>query len=174
MPNSAGLDPEREAQDDGQTPSQPSAERDKIQPDDPDSDYGDEYAIDVDDIADMSSEEPFFQRIKPKLGLNSHCSLITLLFKQKTRDRGMGHVVPLSTSDLPCTLPSQPAPPTLAVSSKDSDDAPLMMGRGNGSVPLKSITEAPLCSAGPVNATIDNDSATLSSPQTTRRNMIAT
>ncbi|KAK1656586.1 hypothetical protein BDP55DRAFT_526586, partial [Colletotrichum godetiae] len=149
---------------------------DKIQPDDPDSDYGDECAIDNDDSADVFSvsEETFFQRIEPKVGLNSHCSLLTLLFKQKTNDRGVGNVVPQSTSALPWTLPSQPAPPTLAGSPDDTDGTPLMMSRGKTSVPLKSITEAPPFSARPVNASINNDNATLPSPQTTRCNMIAT
>ncbi|KAK0368968.1 hypothetical protein CLIM01_13678 [Colletotrichum limetticola] len=139
MPNSAGLGPETVAQDDGQKPSQPLAEWYEIQPDDPDSDYDDECAIYDDDSADKSSVSEETS--------NSRYSLIILLFKKKTRDRGMGNVVPHSTPALPWNLPSQHAPPILDVSSNDFDDAPLIMSRGKSSVPLKSITEAPPCSA---------------------------
>ncbi|GKT94288.1 DUF1752-domain-containing protein [Colletotrichum tofieldiae] len=124
--------------------------------DDSETDYVDESAIDDDDdssdwedsIEDSNKssidEKTFFQRVDSKVNLTSRRSLITLMIKQNDRSKNIGNIASQSTSALPWSRTSHPAPPTLAVSPNDSDDAPLMMKRGR---PL---------------------------PRTTRRNMLAT
>ncbi|EQB55120.1 hypothetical protein CGLO_04982 [Colletotrichum gloeosporioides Cg-14] len=155
--------------------------------DDSDTDYVDESAIDDEDdssdwedsIEDSNKssidEKTFFQRVDSKVNLTSRRSLITLMIDQQN-DRGrVGNIASQSTSALPWTRTSHPAPPTLAVSPNDSDDAPLMMKRGNRSSPLKPITEVPRSAAQPITATASHSHLQAAlSPRTTRRNMLAT
>ncbi|KAJ0158830.1 hypothetical protein CTA2_10779 [Colletotrichum tanaceti] len=154
--------------------------------DDSETDYVDESAIDDDDdssdwedsIEDSNKssidEKTFFQRVDSKVNLTSRRSLITLMIEQKDRtSKNLGNIASQSTSALPWSRTSHPAPPTLAVSPNDSDDAPLMMKRGIRSSPLKPINEVPRSAAQPIHATASHLQAALS-PRTTRRNMLAT
>ncbi|GKT52620.1 uncharacterized protein ColSpa_12801 [Colletotrichum spaethianum] len=111
--------------------------------DDSETDYVDESAIDDDDdssdwedsIEDSNKssidEETFFQRVDSKVNLTSRRSLITLMIEQNdhSKNKHLGNIASQSTSALPWSRTSHPAPPTLAVSPNDSDDAPLMMKR---------------------------------------------
>ncbi|TQN66870.1 hypothetical protein CSHISOI_08560, partial [Colletotrichum shisoi] len=156
--------------------------------DDSETDYVDESAIDDDDdssdwedsIEDSNKssidEKTFFQRVDSKVNLTSRRSLITLMIEQKDRtSKNLGNIASQSTSALPWSRTSHPAPPTLAVSPNDSDDAPLMMKRGIRSSPLKPITEVPRSAAQPIHATASHSHLQAAlSPRTTRRNMLAT
>ncbi|KAL0934327.1 uncharacterized protein CTRU02_211126 [Colletotrichum truncatum] len=156
--------------------------------DDSETDYVDESAIDDDDdssdwedsIEDSNKssidEKTFFQRVDSKVNLTSRRSLITLMIdEQNGRSRNLGNIASQSTSALPWSRTSHPAPPTLAVSPNDSDDAPLMMKRGVRSSPLKPITEVPRSAAQPIVATASHSHLQAAlSPRTTRRNMLAT
>ncbi|KAJ0360314.1 hypothetical protein COL26b_014109 [Colletotrichum chrysophilum] len=155
--------------------------------DNSDTDYVDESAIDDEDdssdwedaIEDSNKssidEKTFFQRVDSKVNLISRGSLITLMIEQQ-RERGRaGNVPSQSTSALPWNRTSHPAPPTLAVSPNDSDDAPLMMKRGNRSSPPKSIVKVPRSAAQPILARPSESCPLIpTSPRTTRRNMLAT
>ncbi|KAF6834877.1 hypothetical protein CMUS01_05998 [Colletotrichum musicola] len=158
-----------------------------IADDSDDTDYIDESAIDDDDdssdwedsIEDSNKssidEKTFFQRVDSKVNLTSRRSLITLMIEQNDRSRNLGNVASQSTSALPWSRTSHPAPPTLAVSPNDSDDAPLMMKRGIRSSPLKPINEVPRSAAQPIMATASHSHLQAAlSPRTTRRNMLAT
>ncbi|KAI3536502.1 hypothetical protein CABS01_12662 [Colletotrichum abscissum] len=156
--------------------------------DDSETDYVDESAIDDDDdssdwedsIEDSNKssidEKTFFQRVDSKVNLTSRRSLITLMMtEQNDRSSKLGNIASQSTSALPWSRTSHPAPPTLAVSPNDSDDAPLMMKRGNRSSPLKPINEVPRSAAQPIHATASHSHLQAAlSPRTTRRNMLAT
>lgn len=155
--------------------------------DDSETDYVDESAIDDDDdssdwedsIEDSNKssidEKTFFQRVDSKVNLTSRCSLITLMIGQKDRSRNLGNIASQSTSALPWSRTSHPAPPTLAISPNDSDDAPLMMKQGVRSSPLKPIKEVPRSAAQPITATASHSHLQAAlSPRTTRRNMLAT
>ncbi|KAK2006165.1 DUF1752-domain-containing protein [Colletotrichum eremochloae] len=162
--------------------------------DDSKTDYVDESAIDDDDddssdwedsIEDSNKssidEKTFFQRVDSKVNLTSRRSLITLMIEQNDRKRkskALGNIASQSTSALPWSRTSHtapPAPPTLAVSPNDSDDAPLMMIRCIRLSPLKPINEIPRSSAQPIYTTTSHDHLhTALSPRTTRRNMLAT
>ncbi|OLN85137.1 hypothetical protein CCHL11_06322 [Colletotrichum chlorophyti] len=155
--------------------------------DDSDTDYVDESAIDDDDdssdwedsIEDSNKssidEKTFFQRVDSKVNLTSRRSMITFMIEQNDRARNLGNIASQSTSALPWSRTSHPAPPTLAVSPNDSDDAPLMMKRGNRSSPLKPINEVPRSAAQPIHATASHSHLQAAlSPRTTRRNMMAT
>ncbi|TEA20286.1 Uncharacterized protein C8034_v000181 [Colletotrichum sidae] len=155
--------------------------------DDSDTDYVDESAIDDEDdssdwedsIEDSNKssidEKTFFQRVDSKVNLTSRRSLITLMIEQNDRHKNLGNIASQSTSALPWSRTSHPAPPTLAVSPNDSDDAPLMMKRGNRSSPLKPITEVPRSAAQPITMTASHSHLQAAlSPRTTRRNMLST
>ncbi|GKT68802.1 DUF1752-domain-containing protein [Colletotrichum tofieldiae] len=155
--------------------------------DDSETDYVDESAIDDDDdssdwedsIEDSNKssfdEKTFFQRVDSKVNLTSRRSLITLMMKQNDRSKNIGNIASQSTSALPWSRTSHPAPPTLAVSPNDSDDAPLMMKRGVRSSPLKPINEVPRSAAQPIHTTASHSHIQAAlSPRTTRRNMLAT
>ncbi|KAF4486560.1 Uncharacterized protein CGGC5_v005894 [Colletotrichum fructicola Nara gc5] len=153
-------------------------------PEDSDTDYVDESAIDDEDdssdwedaIEDSNKssidEKTFFQRVDSKPNLNSSRSLITLMInQQRDRDRAGNH----RSQSTPWTRTSHPAPPTLAVSPNDSDDAPLMMKRGNRSSSLEPTTEVPRSAAQPIPATASHIHLPAAlSPRTNRRNMLAT
>ncbi|KAI8223510.1 hypothetical protein K4K55_009978 [Colletotrichum sp. SAR 10_96] len=137
-------------------------------PDDSDTDYVDESAIDDEDdssdwedaIGDSNKssidEKTFFQRVDSKVKLTSRRSLITVMINQQTHN-------------------SHPAPPTLAVSPNDSDDDPLMMKHGNRFSPPKRTNEVPRSAAQPILARHSNSCPWIpTSPRTTRRNMLAT
>ncbi|KAK2059312.1 DUF1752-domain-containing protein [Colletotrichum caudatum] len=156
--------------------------------DDSETDYVDESAIDDDDSSDWEdavedsnksniNEKTFFQRVDSKVNLASRRSLITLMIKQNNLEssKALGNIASQSTPALPWSRTSYTAPPTLAVSPNDSDDAPLMMKRGVRSSPLKPITEIPRSNAQPVYRTAsDGHLQAATSPRTTRRNMLAT
>ncbi|KAK2052123.1 DUF1752-domain-containing protein [Colletotrichum caudatum] len=158
--------------------------------DDSETDYVDESAIDDDDdssdwedsIEDSNKssidEKTFFQRVDSKVNLSSRRSLITLMIEQndrKSNSKALGNIASQSTSALPWSRTSHTAPPTLAVSPNDSDDAPLMMKRGVRSSPLKPITEVPRSAAQPIYTTASHSHLQAAlSPRTTRRNMLAT
>ncbi|KAK1844258.1 hypothetical protein CCHR01_13109 [Colletotrichum chrysophilum] len=137
-------------------------------PDDSDTGYVDESVIDDEDdssewedsIEDSNKssidEKTFFQRVDSQVNLTSRRSLLTFMINQQTRN-------------------SHPAPPTLAVSPNDSDDAPLMMKRGNRSSSLKPTTEVPRSAAQLIPATVSHSQLEAAlSPRTNRRNMLAT
>ncbi|KAK1966639.1 DUF1752-domain-containing protein [Colletotrichum sublineola] len=159
--------------------------------DDSETDYVDESAIDDDDddssdwedsIEDSNKssidEKTFFQRVDSKVNLTSRRSLITLMIEQndrKSNSKALGNIASQSTSALSWSRTSHTAPPTLAVSPNDSDDAPLMMKRGVRSSPLKPINEIPRSSAQPIYTTASHSHLQAAlSPRTTRRNMLAT
>ncbi|KAK2769679.1 hypothetical protein CKAH01_15046 [Colletotrichum kahawae] len=153
-------------------------------PDGSDTDYVDESAIDDEDdssdwedaIEDSNKssidEKTFFQRVDSKPNLNSSRSLITLMInQQRDRDRAGNH----RSQSTPWTRTSHPATPTLAVSPNDSDDAPLMMKRGNRSSHSELTTEAPRSAPQPIPVTASHSQLqTVLTPRTTRRNMLAT
>ncbi|KAK2037727.1 DUF1752-domain-containing protein [Colletotrichum somersetense] len=159
--------------------------------DDSDTDYIDESAIDDDDdssnwedsVEDSNKssidEKTFFQRVDSKVNLSSRRSLITLMIEQndpKSNSKALlGNIASQSTSELPWSPTSHMAPPTLAVSSNDSDDAPLMMKRGVRPSLLNPINETPGSTAQPIyrNAGHNHHPAVFS-PRTTRRNMFVT
>ncbi|EFQ36182.1 hypothetical protein CGRA01v4_13481 [Colletotrichum graminicola] len=158
--------------------------------DDSETDYVDESAIDDDDdssdwedsVEDSNKssidEKTFFQRVDSKVNLTSRRSLITLMIEQndrKSNPKALGSIASQSTSALPWSRTSHTAPPTLAVSPNDSDDAPLMMKRGARSSLLKPITEIPRSAAQPIYTTASHSHLQAAlSPRTTRRNMLAT
>ncbi|KAK1981032.1 hypothetical protein LZ30DRAFT_782327 [Colletotrichum cereale] len=158
--------------------------------DDSETDYVDESAIDEDDNSsdwEDSNEESnkssidektFFKRVDSKVNLTSRRSLITLMIEQndrKSSSKAIGNIDSQSTSKLPWSHTNHPAPPTLAVSPNDSDDAPLMMKRGVRSSPLKPTTESPRSAARPIHTTASHSHLQAAlSPRTTRRNMLAT
>ncbi|KAF4417866.1 hypothetical protein CFRS1_v015117 [Colletotrichum fructicola] len=156
-------------------------------PDESDTDYVDESAIDDEDdssdwedsIEDSNKssidEKTFFQRVDSQVNLTSRRSLLTLMIDQRSdRDRAGNHRHQ-STPALPWTRTSHPAPPTLAVSPNDSDDAPLMMKRGNRSSSLKPTTEVPRSAPQPITVTASHSHLqTVLTPRTNRRNMLAT
>ncbi|KAF9876106.1 hypothetical protein CkaCkLH20_06552 [Colletotrichum karsti] len=155
--------------------------------DDSETDYVDESAIDDDDdssdwedsIEDSNKssldDKTLFQRVDSKVNLTSRRSLISMMIEQKDRSHNLGNIASQSTSALPWSRTSHPAPPTLAVSPNDSDDAPLMMKRGIRSSPLKPINEVPRSAAQPITATASHSHLQAAlSPRTTRRNMLAT
>ncbi|KAK3381308.1 hypothetical protein B0H63DRAFT_450664 [Podospora didyma] len=156
---------------------------------DSESDYVDESAIDddddssdwedsVEDSGKSSVDEKFnFQRVDSKVNLTSRRSLLTLMMEQGGRPprQGMGNNTSQSTSAIPRTRATLNGPSVVA-SPNDSDEAPLMMKRGNRAPHgLRSINEVPRSSAQPINAvpTAIPFQAALS-PRTTRRNMLAT
>ncbi|OHW96410.1 DUF1752 domain-containing protein [Colletotrichum incanum] len=156
--------------------------------DDSETDYVDESAIDNDDDSDWEDsiedsnkssidETTFFQRVDSKVNLTSRRSLITLMIEQNdhSKNKHLGNIASQPTSALPWSRTSHPAPPKLAVSPNDSDDAPLMMKRGVRSSPLKPINEVPRSAAQPIHTTASHSHLQAAlSPRTTRRNMLAT
>ncbi|KZL63378.1 duf1752 domain containing protein [Colletotrichum incanum] len=155
--------------------------------DDSETDYVDKSAIDDNDdssdwedsIEDSNKpsidEKTFFQRVDFKVNLNSRRSLITLMIEQNDRSTNIGNIASQSTSALPWSRTSHPAPHTLAVSPNDSDDAPLTMKRGVHACPLKPINEVPRSAAQPIYTTASHGHPQAAlSPRTTRRNMFAT
>ncbi|KAK1990885.1 DUF1752-domain-containing protein [Colletotrichum falcatum] len=158
--------------------------------DDLETDCVDESAIDDDDdssdwedsIEDSNKssidEKTLFQRVDSKVNLTSRRSLITLMIEQndrKSSSKALSNIASQSTSALPWSHTSHTAPPTLAVSPNDSDDSPLMMKRGVRSSPLKPITEISQSAAQPIYMTASHsDLQAALTPQTTRRNMLAT
>lgn len=152
------------------------------------TDYVDESAIDddddssdwedsVEDSGKSSVDEKFnFQRVDSKVNLTSRRSLITLMLAQgSSRPQKLGNAASQSTSALPRTRANLNGP-SLVASPNDSDEAPLMMKRGNrGPPPMRSINEIPRSAAQPINAVATgmHYQAALS-PRTTRRNMLAT
>ncbi|KAH9225595.1 hypothetical protein K456DRAFT_1852077 [Colletotrichum gloeosporioides 23] len=97
-----------------------------------------------------------------------------MIEKQSGRGRP-GNLASQPTSALPWTRTSHPALPTLPVSPNDSDDASLMMKRGNRSSSRKPTIEVPRSAARPITATAGHSHLpAVLSPRTTRRNMFAT
>ncbi|KAL0764101.1 hypothetical protein CaCOL14_013428 [Colletotrichum acutatum] len=129
----------------------------------------------VDETGKRSSidEETFFQRTGNNSKLTSRRSLITMMVVEMDNRGGVGNVASRSISTLPFRT-SHPAPPTLAVSPNDSDDAPLMMKRDNGRPHLKPITEGPRFASRPISKSASRWCEAVLSPRTTRRNMLAT
>ncbi|OAA34479.1 hypothetical protein ISF_10011 [Cordyceps fumosorosea ARSEF 2679] len=124
----------------------------------------DESAIDDDDSSDWedsvqdsgksSVDANLFQRVKPKANLFSRRSLITLMLAQ---------------TELPKELQQQASHSAITVlgaSANDKDEGPLML-KGVRPSNLKPIIEAPRSSIQPTIA------QAVLSPQTTRRNMLA-
>jgi len=152
-----------------------------------DTDYVDESAIDDDDDSSewedsveesgkSSVEEKFnFQRVDSKVNLTSRRSLLTLMVEQTKRTQRLANNASQSTSAIPRARAALNGP-SLVASPNDSDEAPLMMKRGNRPAPMRSIHEGgPRTAAQPINvaATGVHPQAALS-PRTTRRNMLAT
>ncbi|KAK1658051.1 hypothetical protein BDP55DRAFT_565903, partial [Colletotrichum godetiae] len=120
-------------------------------------------------------EKTFFRRVDIKDKPTSHRSLITMMMVEQNDRGGVGNVASRSTSVVPWSRTSHPAPSTLAVSLNDSDDAPLMMKRGNRSQPLKPVTEVPRSARRSISKTASrNFQAALLPPRTTRRKMVKT
>ncbi|TIC97526.1 Uncharacterized protein CH35J_006555 [Colletotrichum higginsianum] len=161
--------------------SEDSKDKNSAIADDSETDYVDESAIDDDDdssdwedsIEDSNKssidENTFFQRVDSKVNLTSRRSLLTLMIEQKNRpSKNLGNIASQSTSALPWSRTSHPAPPTVALSLNNSDDAPLLMKGGIRSSPLKPINEVPQPTAS------HSQSQNVMSPRTTRRKMLAT
>ncbi|KAI3530415.1 hypothetical protein CABS02_14527 [Colletotrichum abscissum] len=129
----------------------------------------------VDETGKKSSidEETFFQRTNNNSKLTARRSLITMMVVEMDNRGEVGNVASRSISTLPFRT-SHPAPPTLAVSPNDSDDAPLMMKRDNGRPHLKPITEGPRFASRPISKSASRWCEAVLSPRTTRRNMLAT
>ncbi|KAK1470248.1 hypothetical protein CTAM01_16884 [Colletotrichum tamarilloi] len=129
----------------------------------------------VDETGKRSSidEETFFQRTDNNSKLTSRRSLITMMVVEMDNRGGVGNVASRSISTLPFRT-SHPAPPTLAVSPNDSDDAPLIMKRDNGWSPLKPIIEVPRSAPWPISKNASRWCEAVLSPRTTRRYMLAT
>ncbi|KAL4403574.1 hypothetical protein CABS03_15026 [Colletotrichum abscissum] len=129
----------------------------------------------VDETGKRSSidEETFFQRTGNNSKLTSRRSLITMMVVEMDNRGGVGTVASRSISTLPFRT-NHPAPPTLAVSPNDSDDAPLIMKRDNGWPSLKPITEVPRFAPRPISKSASRWCESVLSPRTTRRNMLAT
>ncbi|KAK1451043.1 hypothetical protein CCUS01_11219 [Colletotrichum cuscutae] len=119
-------------------------------------------------------EKAFFQRVDIKDKPTSHCSLITMMMAKQNNAGGVGDVASRSTSVVPWSRTSHPAPSTLAVSLNDSDDAPLMMKRANRSPPLRPVIEAPRSADRSVSKTASRSCHDVLPPRITRRNMLAT
>ncbi|TQN72628.1 hypothetical protein CSHISOI_02866 [Colletotrichum shisoi] len=155
-------------------------------PENSDTDYVDEAAIDDDDASTGWEDEieekanpsidqkTFFQCVDSKVNLTSRRSLITLMIEQKHHtSKDLGNIASQSPSALPCSRTSHPAPPTLVVSPNDSDDAPLMMKRGIRSS-LQPTNGVLRSAARPIHAnSSQNHSQDILTPRTTRRNMLA-
>ncbi|KAE9566648.1 hypothetical protein CGMCC3_g17188 [Colletotrichum fructicola] len=134
-------------------------------PDDSDTDYVDESAIDdendwVDSIEDSNKssidEKTLFQRVDSKPNLTSRRSLITLMIDHQARTNNS-------------------AQSALATSPSDSDDSLLMMKHGNRSSSPKLTNEVPRSAAQPILARHSESCPLIpTSPRTTRRNMLAT
>lgn len=157
-----------------------------IESDDEDDAVFDESAIDDDDESsewEDSNEESGkssvdskldFKRIDSTTNLTSRRSLITLMLAQDPGQvqRNPRGIASQSTSALPRARTSPNGP---LGSPSDSDEAPLMMKRGPRPPPMKSIKEAPRAGAVPIMTTTNGIShQMMSSPKTTRRNMLAT
>ncbi|KAK4232609.1 hypothetical protein QBC38DRAFT_6353 [Podospora fimiseda] len=160
---------------------------------DSDSDYVDESAIDDDDDEDWeedSAEESgrssldeklHFKRVDSSANLTSRRSLITLALANNNAQQALNprlqklnNTASQSTSALPRARTTLNGP--MVASPNDSDEAPLMMKRGNNRpTPMRPINEIPRSSAQPINVTASamHYQAALS-PRTTRRNMLAT
>ncbi|KAI3534043.1 hypothetical protein CABS02_13364 [Colletotrichum abscissum] len=119
-------------------------------------------------------EKAFFQRVDIKDKPTSHCSLITMMMAEQNNAGGVGDVASRSTSVVPWSRTSHPAPSTLAVSLNDSDDAPLMMKRANHSPPRRPVIEVPRSADRSVSKTASRSYHGVLPPRTTRRNMLAT
>lgn len=154
---------------------------------DTEDDYIDESAIDDDDDEEWEEESAeesgkssveekiHFQRVDSSANLTSRRSLITLMLANNNRAQRLGNTASQSTSALPRARTALNGP-SLVASPNDSDEAPLMMKRGNARAPpMRPINEIPRSSAQPINvvATGIHHQAALS-PRTTRRNMLAT
>ncbi|GAB1315717.1 hypothetical protein MFIFM68171_05927 [Madurella fahalii] len=154
---------------------------------DTEDDYIDESAIDDDDDEEWEEESAeesgkssveekiHFQRVDSSANLTSRRSLITLMLANNNRAQRLGNTASQSTSALPRARTALHGP-SLVASPNDSDEAPLMMKRGNvRAPPMRPINEIPRSSAQPINvvATGIHHQAALS-PRTTRRNMLAT
>ncbi|KAL0764061.1 hypothetical protein CaCOL14_013388 [Colletotrichum acutatum] len=129
----------------------------------------------VDETGKRSSidEETFFQRTGNNSKLTSRRSLITMMVVEMDNRGGVGNVASRSISTLPFRT-NHPAPPTLAVSPNDSDDAPSIMKRDNGWPSLKPITEVPRSAPWPISESASRSCDAVLSPRTTQRNMLAT
>jgi len=152
------------------------------------TDYVDESAIDddddssewedsVEDSGKSSVDEKLnFKRVDSKANLTSRRSLLTLMMSQGGRGQRLGNnnIASQSTSAIPRARAALNGP-SLVASPNDSDEAPLMMKRGNRAPPMRPINEVPRSSAQPINAsgTFHHHQAALS-PRTTRRHMLAT
>ncbi|KAK4190992.1 hypothetical protein QBC35DRAFT_45752 [Podospora australis] len=170
------------------------------------SDYIDESAIDDDD-EDWEEEESaedsnrsslednklLFQRVDSTAQLPSRRSLISLALAHNGNTTsastsglsGLGRTQRLnnlgsnSTSAIARNRAALNGPaPIPAPSPNDSDEAPLMMKRGNNRAPpMRSINEVPRSAAQPIMATATGTGINYPgglSPRTTRRNMLAT
>jgi len=158
-----------------------------IESDDEDDAVFDESAIDDDDESsewEDSNEESGkssmdsklnFKRVDSSANLTSRRSLITLMLAQNDgqAQRNARGVASQSTSALPAR--ARPSPHGPIISPNDSDEAPLMMKRGPRPPTMKPINEVPRSTAMPIMTTTNGIShQTMSSPKTTRRNMLAT
>ncbi|KAK7433806.1 hypothetical protein Landi51_13788 [Colletotrichum acutatum] len=147
------------------------------------TDCVDECAIDDDSEREDSikkekksgvDEKTVFQRVEINDKAISHCSLISMMIVEQNNRGGVGNIASRSTSVIPWSRDSHPAPSTLAVSLNDSDDAPLMMKRGNRSQSLKPVTEVPRSARRSISKTASRNFQDVLIPRTTRRNLVKT
>ncbi|KAK1517402.1 hypothetical protein CABS01_16656, partial [Colletotrichum abscissum] len=119
-------------------------------------------------------EKTVFQRVEINDKATSHCSLISMMIVEQNNRGGVGNIASRSTSVIPWSRDSHPAPSTLAVSLNDSDDAPLMMKRGNRSQSLKPVTEVPRSARRSISKTASRNFQDVLIPRNTRRKLVKT